>query len=405
MFTFYNEMPSLARQQIAELFLVLLMLLAIDKTVNVTKKGMFSVIFAFSLVTSHYGLSYIFMLSLVAVWVIFILRKWQLSRKGMMNSPAFVFLYWVFALAWYIYVSGSSTFAYGLGIGRNIMTNIFEFANPTTVEGLNIITRQATSPLYEIAKILYLIANFLISAGMLALLLKRTKMKFEREYTWFSAVNFALLLGGLTVPYLASSLGTTRLYQVALLFLAPFCVVGGRIVWDTLNRVLGTSWNKKIDFLKVLSMFFAVFFLFSSGFVYEIAKDRPSSISLNSGADFPHFNEQEVVAANWLKERANKSTPLYSDLYRKVLLEGTLGYASYLRGYYLEEYPEINVQMLPHAYLFLGYTNVRNEEIVLLTSAQRIVVDLQNLTLYDTLSESDRLYDNNGANIYLLRGD
>lgn len=407
LFTFYNEMPSLARQQIAELFQVLLMLLMVDKSMNVTKKSIFGIIFAFSLVTSHYGVSYIFMLSLVSVWAIFMLRKWQLNRKGILSSHAFVSLYCIFALAWYIYVSSSSAFTWALGIGRNIVANMAEFANPTTVQGLNIISSRASSLLYEITKIQYLIVNFLISVGVLAVLLRRTKIKFGREYVLFSGVSFALLLGGITVPYLASSLGTSRLYHVALLFLAPFCVVGGKIVWDTLSRVLGAYVNRRIDVLKVLSVFFAVLFLFSSGFVYEIAKDRSSSISLNSRIDFPRFNAEEVVAAEWLRDRANRRIPAYSDLYRSALLGGTHEYNYYLDGYYIENTSllEIRTPISNVAYFFLGYRNVREGEFVLITPVGGIVAGLQNSTLYNTLSESNRIYDNNGANIYLRPGD
>ncbi len=407
LFTFYNEMPSLARQEIAELFQILLILLMVDRGLNVTKKSIFGVIFAFSLVTSHYGLSYIFMSSLVAVWAIFMLRKWRLDRKGILSSHAFVSLYCIFVLGWYIYVSGSSTFAWALTIGRNIIANIAEFANPRTVQGLNIITSRASSLLYEITKIQYLIVNFLISVGILAVLLRRTKIKFGKEYVLFSGVSFALLLGGITIPYLASSLGTSRLYHVALLFLAPFCVVGGMVVLDKLSRVFGAHVTRRIDFLKVLSVFFAVLFLFSSGFVYEIAKDRSSSISLNGEIDFPRFNEREVVAAEWMGDRANRSIPAYSDLYRSALLDGVFAFSYYLDGYYVENtsLPEIRISLSNVSYFFLGYRNVREGEFMLMTASGGIVTNLQNLTLYNTLMESNQIYDNNGASIYLYPGD
>lgn len=395
LFVFYNELPSLARQEIAELFLVLLMLLMVERGMKLTKKATFGVIFAFSLIVSHYGVSYIFMFSLLFVWVFSIFRRWGLSREHITNSDGFVFLYCVLTLAWYIYVSSSSAYLWALRIGENILVNLSEFANPVSVQGLSIITSTARSQLYEIAKILYLFANILISVGIFALLTKRTKLRFDRQYVLFSLINFALLIGGITIPYFASAIGTTRLYHIALIFLAPFCVVGAQLLWDTLSKSFAHIRNKRMAFLKMLSVFLAVNFLFSSGLIYEIARDRSSSVSLNNRIDFPIFSEQEVLAAGWLKKGANKSIPIYSDLYRQPLLVGILG-----NVYDLELYPETSSIMSNVAYLYCGYRNAVDGEISLWMSGGAIAFALQNLTLYTAISESDRIYDSNGANLY-----
>jgi uncharacterized membrane protein len=55
LFTFYTEMLALARQQIAELFLVLLILAMIDKDMNKTARSFLFIVFGISLVVSHYG--------------------------------------------------------------------------------------------------------------------------------------------------------------------------------------------------------------------------------------------------------------------------------------------------------------------------------------------------------------
>ena len=58
--TFYLEMIALARQQIAELFLVLILLLITIEKISKLKKSILLIIFSFSLVVSHYGLSYVY---------------------------------------------------------------------------------------------------------------------------------------------------------------------------------------------------------------------------------------------------------------------------------------------------------------------------------------------------------
>jgi len=81
LFTFYTEMLSLARQQIAELFLVLLLMVLISDNLTKTKKSFLLVIFGLSIVISHYGLTYIMMIIMLLSGVIL-----YLMDKNFFNS-------------------------------------------------------------------------------------------------------------------------------------------------------------------------------------------------------------------------------------------------------------------------------------------------------------------------------
>ena len=69
-FVFFYEMLALARQEIAEIFLVLILLLLLDVKIMKTKNAFMLTIFSASLVVSHYATSYIFILILIATWLI-----------------------------------------------------------------------------------------------------------------------------------------------------------------------------------------------------------------------------------------------------------------------------------------------------------------------------------------------
>ena len=56
---FYVQLPTLARQEVAELFFVLLILLLVSKEMNQRIQSALFIVFGLSLVVSHYGLSYI----------------------------------------------------------------------------------------------------------------------------------------------------------------------------------------------------------------------------------------------------------------------------------------------------------------------------------------------------------
>ena len=423
---FYMVMPQLARQEIAELFLVLLILPMIDKNMNKMKRSILFIVFGVALVVSHYGLSYLYMFGLVSAWLILVSSE-NLGLQTLMSNfyskfgikseksvgnlvhlkvnrtihSTFILLFITFTLSWYMYVSSSSAFNTIVRIGDHIASSIFtDFLNPEVAQGLSTIARETVSPLHSITKYLHLLSQFFISVGVITLMLDRREMKFGREYTAFSYVNFGICLAAIAVPYLASSLNTTRLYQITLIFLAPFCVIGGITVFRMMSKVVRVIWTSESvkSSLQVLSVLFAIFLLFNTGFVYEVAKDHPNSISLSSSGS-TCFNNQEVLTGEWLKDKKDVNTKVYSDVYRGLLLLGMLGETHYFIG---DENTTIRISR--SAYIFLGRENVKNKKIVLYplnpTYQQCKSVNLQNLTLYNTLLNMGKIYNNGDAEVY-----
>ena len=424
LFTFYGEMLALARQQIAEMFLILLILVMIDKNVDKMKRAFLSIVFGISLVVSHYGLSYIYMFSLISAWLILVSGEYPWMQKLMNNfyskfgrkrekpaensvpskadrtiSSTYVLLFITFTLAWYMNVSASSAFDAIVRIGDHIASSIFtDFLNPEAAQGYSIITKETVSPLHSITKYLHLISQFFIFVGVLTLLLKRVNTKFERGYSAFSLVNFVICFGGIALPFFASSLNTSRLYQITLIFLAPFCVIGWITVFKMISKVAKASWTDQRvkSSLRALSVFFAIFLLFNSGWVYEIAKDHPRSIALNSTIDFPRFNEPEILTGHWLKDKKDVNVRIYSDEYRGLLLLGIIG-----KHYSFGGDEETTTRMPNNIYIFLGHENVKNGKIILIApTKERMSVSLQNLTFYNTLLNMNRIYNNGDAQVY-----
>ena len=427
LFIFYGEMLQLARQQIAELFLVLLILLMIDKNMNKTKRSFLIIVFGVSLVVSHYGLTYIYMFSLVSAWSILVLMDNPTIQKlrnniyskfgGYKNeklakntnslkieartiSSTFVLLFITFTLAWYIYVSRSSAFYSIVHIGDHIASSIFtDFLNPEAAQGLDIIIKKTASPLHEMFKYLHLLSQFFIIIGILTLILKHDfeKMKFEGEYTAFSLVNFGLCFCGISLAHFASSINTSRLYQITLIFLAPFCVIGGITVFKVLSRVVKASWTNKSmkNALKILSAFLAIFLLFNTGFVFEVANDIPTSISLNSTIDYPRFNEQEILAGKWLRNEKTEDPKICSDMFRGFVLTEMFGNVYMLRGD-----KEVITEIPPNVYIFLGRENVKNNKIILCTPRGKESVTLQNLTFYNIILGMSKIYNNGDAQMF-----
>ena len=419
LFTFYGEMLQLARQQIAELFLVLLVLLMVSKNMHKIKRSFLFIVFGLSLAVAHYGLSYIYMFSLICAWLILVLmgnptvkelrdnlsnklHRYEenrnsrnlisLSIKDRTIGSTFVLLFVAFALTWYMYVSSSSAFGAIVSIGEHVTGSIFtEFLNPEATEGLHIVAGEPLSPLHSVTKYLHLTAQLFIVIGVLKLLLGREKRKFEDEYAAFSLVNLVIILAAIGLPYFASSLNTTRLYQIALIFLAPFCVIGGITVFRAVSRAFRVTWTRRFmrNSMKVLSVFLAAFFLFNSGVIYEIANDSPTSISLNNTIDYPRFSEQEVLGAKWLYS-VKGSNLMYADGFRRLLL-GSFDWEQ------SRDLPA-DLSISGDSYLYLGTYNLRTNEILLINRTEAVKAkDYVSNTI--SIGKS-KIYDNCGAQVY-----
>ena len=179
---FFSPMP---RQNIAEFYLVLLILPMIDKDINKIKRSFLFIVFGVSLAVSHYGTSYIYMFCLIAAWLILIFKDSPAMQKLMNNfyyskfgrkrekpvgnpvplkvdrtiSSTFVLLFIIFTLTWYTYVSSSSAFNAIVRIGDHMASSIFtDFLNPEAAEGLDYILKETVSPLHSVTKYLPLIS-------------------------------------------------------------------------------------------------------------------------------------------------------------------------------------------------------------------------------------------------------
>jgi uncharacterized membrane protein len=417
-FTFYTEMISLARQQIAEIFLVLTILALIDRSMDSQKRLALLLTFGAAMIVSHYGLSYIYMLSLVPAWLLLVVTGWpaikaleRRIRRTEAPDPftpsiaghsagrrtlvlPYIIFFILFAQVWYMVVAEGSAFNTVMDIGDRIWTTLMLGGiGSGTAQGMHILTSQAVSPLHGLAKILHIATQGLIAIGVLAAIFRRDRWKFEPEYLAFSVVFLFISIAGIAVPFFASSLNTSRLYHITLIFLAPFAIVGGIAMYTaalsrlhTIQRVpgFGTAYT-------ALSVFFAVFLLFNTGLVYQVANDSPTSMALETTQDKPVFNSREVEGARWLISAENRR-PIYVDGMRWWLL---LGF-----GPETQRYLPANAALIePNSYLYFGTFNVVREDVRVEVKEGTITVAAYTDT-HAFIKNRNRIYDNAGAAIY-----
>jgi uncharacterized membrane protein len=390
-FVFYTEMLQLARQQIAEFFFMLILLLMIQNRNGISNRILL-ILFSISVIVSHYGLSYIVLFTVIcSLFMLFLFNKYV--NKPRMNDTinlTYTLLLFTFLFSWYIYISNSSAIYSIIRIAQNIAGNFAsDFLNPKTVQGLYVISKEPTTPLHGVLKYMHLFTQILISIGLYYVISRKLKKysKFNKEYLALCAIFYLILIAAIVVPNFSSALNTTRLYHITLILLAPFCVIGGILLLKTISKKIPHLKITENRIFQVVSVFFAVFLLFNTGWIYEIVGDVPTSQSLNSMMDYPKFNEQEMVSASWIYHMKNEGFIL-ADGYRSLLLH------SY--GWNLKTNGNIDSN---YSYIYLGTFNSRNNKI-LATYTVGVNKFMGYISLGEFVNKQDKIYSNGGAQIY-----
>lgn len=440
LFTFYTEMLSLVRQEIAELFLVLLLMVLVSDYLNKTNKSILAVIFGSSIIVSHYGLSYLLMIILVlSVLILYIIdyksyrlsfnlpkfkftlfpvyntdisrvnssneplesliaakiRKYQPYKYfKLVITPSFIALFILLILIWYFYTSNSSILQSVMGIGQNIIGNLYTIMDPNTSQGLSLVVQEQITPLKNLHKYLYLISQFFIFIGVLTLFLGKDGMKFNSEYKALSYATFLILIVGLFLPFFSSQMNTSRLYHIALIILAPFCILGFIKFIHKIKTSLNLSFRNYS--FQIISVFLIIFLLFDTGFIYAATDpNQCTSIAANPFTDFPKFNDREVTAGNWLVSNDYNGT-VYADQYRASVLRSMLPSVIEIPGYPIEACPIYN-----RSNVFLGTWNINKNEILIVQMVGANVVANQSyVSPKELLKNRSKIYDNGGSYIY-----
>lgn len=400
-YTFYTEIISITKQEIAELFLVLILLILINKDLRNTKGSFLLILFSFSLIVSHYGVSYILCLLFIAYLVMFYavnyIKRFRNPNKTISSgyntklTATFVIFFLSSVLSWYMYSSGSSGFVSLVQIGSQITSNLLSIIEPNTSQGLSVVITQQAFFLAEINKLLYLIIQFSIVVGVLATLFK-DRMNFTKEYLLLSVVVLGMLIAGVVVPYFSSQLNTSRLFHLGIIFLAPFAIIGFLKLLELFNflKVKIRNENK----LKIISIFLVIFLFFDSGLAYYIGgEEHTSSVSIQQSYDSPVFNNMELSGAEWINTYRNSGHMVYADVIRIYLLYGILSNVGQI-PFYMDL---IN----KNSYVFFGSYNLKEKRIRVNQMEGANIVTNQGYSPLNVITSSyNKIYDNGGSNVY-----
>lgn len=409
-YAFFLVMPWVPRQQVGELYIVLLIMLLFVK-IDLAKKSALFILFMASLIVSHYGLSYIFLFYIICVC----LGSFVLKITDAFISPSKVILFSTVIIFWYIYTSNSAVFDSLI----NLLSNIYSFTvnemffgaatDPDVAKGLGIgITNIGFS--HTIAYLWGIFTELMLFIGLINVVINSKSTKFNSEYLLFCLLNLGLIFICIVLPYLAASLLMYRIYQITLLFLSPFCIIGIKVVLKSIVSVLKFNVSpQKLNCVRYILLIILIpYFLFNTGFIYEIT-ERPSSHSFivsladkseNSSYYYSHWSyftdgpipTQDIVSCQWSAGRVDPSSTIYVDEVRRCEIAG---YGLILKT------RELSPNVPKNEIIYLGYLNIINKDFWSLDPEKLHSSVKYNLTdFYFSLDSKNKIYTNGGSLFY-----
>ena len=333
---FYIQMTTLARQEVAELFFVLLILLIVSKEMNQRIQSALFIAFGVSLVVSHYGLFYITLFFLFAMWFVLtvaarvggsnlsppylrtkikIHQDKQITTPSPRSSPTSVVtivtaaVLFIASTAWYFYTAQGTVPQQVVSLGSHIAGSISDLFSPTYSEAANVVTQGPLPGILHRANayVNYLNVFFILAGVCLTVFLKKLRFKLEFSYVVLAAIASGYLIANVAVPYLGAALDWTRVFQITLFFLAPFLAIGfmsiGETAGGTIRKVTSTLGfgNSVIvsrsRLTRLLAIYLVFFMLLSTGALFALTEGY-QNIELSNQVD-GLYSHQTIVGATW----------------------------------------------------------------------------------------------------------
>lgn len=392
------------KQQIAQIFFVMLLLLIFKKGMPPIKKDILFVIFSAALVISHYALAYIFMLILLCTWLFSLLMNY-LENSSFSINPArarskisfdLVLIYLTIAFSWNTYVNFGEAFNLLSQTATTVVSNLSQFfdvqSRGSALTGLGIV--QNPTILNSISTYLFIFTEFLLVLGFIWIVIKKSKSSFALEYKVIAALNLAIISVNLLLPRLADTFLMERFYQTTLITLAPLAVIGGKTILEHIPKI-----RPKFHFAILAFLIFVPLFMFQTGFIYEIAGVQNDSLPLdmhrwdNLKLYSVVVDSREVSGAVWISEHTNISNiSMLSD----AITRGNVltAYALMGRGQISFLSNETSSALGINQFIFLSSMNIIDGRII------RPDYDFNSSQIFSVFENQNKIYSTGDCEVY-----
>ncbi len=325
---FYGLLSQMAKQEIAEIFMVVLLLVLTESVLSRRSRRFMAAICVLGVIVSHYGMAYItigfvgglFFLSFLCAlfknrhpgegFIKSTFRSlrswWEGSRRTDIAGIYLLLFYLIIFFVWY------STTGSGIMLGfiknssayipidtETASLSLFQF------DALEFLLIDYGTPLHNMEKYLVLTAQILAVVGLVHVVMNRRTLysKVNRDFINMGILAALLLVACYVVPRLSSMLYFARFFHLIFIFIGGFLFLG----FVAIVRAFGDLFPKRIrignasrKLLAVCTVFVILFMLFNSGPIYSAADEYSNSFTLNKTTSWAIYSDTDVQGAKWV---------------------------------------------------------------------------------------------------------
>jgi len=410
---FYWGMLGLARQEVAELMLILLLWVLFCTRMNKGHLLCASFLMA-GVVVSHYALAYILILVLVVPLVASRLSR----RTHALGTSVIVLLGVMLVLSWGLFVAGGASVT-SLTRFLSLVFNglVQDFFNPSSRPTIVMQALGFASVMPGILHAAFRATNYLVQLSLILGFLylvfaRKPSTAAERRMLPLMTMAFLIVASAVLLPFFAEGFDLSRFYHVALIFMSPCFAYGVRGLeggFRSLHALLRRDTvpvrtHISAPKLAAAALLFS-YLLFTSGWVWAVSAERPTSFIFDSkrmlGYPGPEVKTEylseyttasDIAGARWLRHYLDRSGLVCADFvaaYHVLNSYGGLPRTTSKLPYSCDfSTSYVYLSMLNEAF-GIGTTKPHNDVVLWPISEIRV-----------TLVAENRIYSNGASTIY-----
>ncbi|HOQ26672.1 MAG TPA: DUF2206 domain-containing protein, partial [Methanomassiliicoccaceae archaeon] len=251
----------------------------------------------------------------------------------------------------------------------------------------------------EITILLYVFTQFSLVIGVIHTIVGRDRYRIQPSYIIISFSMLMILALCLFIPNFANALNSSRFFHIGLVVLAPYVIIGIIEIWNSLrticskiSRTIRASDTYMTGHFHFAAIILAIFLLFDTGLVYEVAGEPASSIALDPDMDYNRNSDSQYTASKWINSMRVDEL-IYADGYRREIVSS----ANSINN--LRFLPmEIN-SIDPGSYIYYGTYNINMDAILVTREASGQMED-KYVEADERSFDARKTYDSNGAHLY-----
>jgi uncharacterized membrane protein len=350
--SYYNLLSQMAKQEIAELFMVILLLVLTESALSIRSRKWLAAVCLLGVIVSHYGMAYIAMgfvggmfgLSFLSAFfkkrhpgeglgrrfISSIKGWWEDQRSMEIMSIFLLLLYVVVFFTWYS-ITGSGVMLSFVQSGSEYIP-ISEASAGYTLsqfDALEFLLINYGSGFHNIEKYLVLTAQILSVVGLVHLVLNRKTLytKVNKDFVNMAILAMLILVACYVVPGFSKLLYFGRFFHLTSIFLGAFVLLGvvaiARAVGDLLpNRKRNISVDSR-KLLAVCTVFVVAFTLFNTSVMYIATNDYSNSFTLDEATSWAIYSDTDVQGAKWASLDEHRGNyVIEGDLHRFTIFIG-----------------------------------------------------------------------------------